>query len=279
MSDLDAILVLLEARRGVHFGDYRRDVIERRVAARVEATRSRDLDGYLARLEEDAAEADALFAAIALQVTGFFREPAGLEALAAAVVGRVAPSAPPGAPLRVWVAGCATGEEAWSVAMVLAEALEGSGGAFELVATDLDARAVAEAARGAYPVAAVAAVPPALRSRHLELDGHGAARIAPGLRARARFAQHDLVGRRLAPKEAIVASFDVVVCRNVLLYFSAPLRARAVERLAVVTRPGGALLLGAAESLADGGRPAFDAAPSGARIYFRRADAPAGERP
>jgi two-component system CheB/CheR fusion protein len=152
-------------------------------------------------------------------------------------------------PLRVWAVGVATGEEAWSVAMLLAEAAgPGPAGRFEVLASDVDDSSLAVARHGRYPERAVAAIPSPLRARYLEAAG-AAWDVAGALRPYVRFAEHDLVGRVLAPREAVVASFALVLVRNVLIYFDRRLQHKALERLAAVLEPGGALVLGDAETL------------------------------
>jgi chemotaxis methyl-accepting protein methylase len=166
------------------------------------------------------------------------------------------------------VVGASTGEEAWSVAMLLAEACPPPG-AFEVLASDLDPAALEVARSGRYAREAALAVPERLRARFLTPEG-GAVRMVPELRERVRFARHDLMGRRLAPPEAVVASFDLVLCRNVLIYFTRRLQEKAFERLAELLRPGNLLVMGLAEWLP--GRLAESFAPLDARlkIYRRR---------
>jgi chemotaxis protein methyltransferase CheR len=123
-----------------------------------------------------------------------------------------------------------------------------------------------------YPDKAVQGLPAELRARYLRKDG-SMVRVAEAIRGRVQFAEHDLVGTRLAPREAIVAAFDVVLCRNVLLYFDQPLRAKAVARLAAVLEPSGALMVGGFETLPAASDQAFQPYPgvsAGAGIFMRR---------
>lgn len=267
---LAAILELVARARSVDFNDYRKETVERRVAHRIAASGSRDEDDYRARLERDPAELDHLVRALLIPVTSFFRDGAVFEALAKRVIGDLLAS---GAPtVRAWVIGAATGEEAWTLAMLLARACAAERErAFEVLATDLDESSLESAREGVYPREAAAHLPRELVDRFLEPRGDGL-RVRDELRPFVRFVRHDVVGPRLAPREAVLASFDLVLCRNVLIYFDERLRGQALARIATVLRPGGALVLGSAESVPSEDAcglvryPALDAA---LRVYRR----------
>lgn len=268
---LTEILALVAERRGVDFRDYRRETLERRAELRVRATGSANLEAYASLLRAQPAEIDRLVETLVIPVTEFFRDGWVFGELAERVVPELARRK---GVVTTWVAGAATGEEAYSIAMVLADVSSRSNGAgFEVVASDIDRRSLEVARAGVYAAASAASIPDDLRRRYLRGEGDKV-RIAESVRQRVRFAEHDLVGARLAPTEAIVASFDLVLCRNVLLYFDDSLRATAAERLASVLEPDGVLVLGTSEPLppriAGAFRP-YPGAAVGSGIYCRRA--------
>ncbi len=242
---IDRLLARLAERRGIDFRDYRRETLVHGVEMRLAMTGCADAAAYERRLADDETEWSQLARALVVPVTSFFRDPAVFDALAGVIDELVARA--PGA-VRAWVAGAATGEEAWSLAMLLAERCLPRGIGFDVIGSDLDPGAIAFARRGSYPAGDVASVPAALRARWLEDDG-ARVRITAPLRVHVRFALHDVMGPTLAPREAIIASFEIVCCRNVLIYFDRRLQHKALERLVAAMAPGGALVLGDTETV------------------------------
>ena len=264
------ILTFVSQRRGIDFRDYRRDTLRRRAQSRVRATGCTDLAAYHSFLVTDREEVDRLIETLVVPVTEFFRDAWTFRELDRRVLTLLAAR---NAPSRAWVIGAATGEEAYTLAMLLAEAsMRGTGSGFEMIASDLDRRSLDVARAGVYPAAAAVGIPHELYPRYFRPDGSGI-RIVDSLRNRIRFAQHDLVGPSLAPQEAIVAAFDIVLCRNVLLYFDAALRAKALARLAGVLEPGAVLMIGHSELLPGESERHFQPYPgakAGAGILVRR---------
>jgi chemotaxis methyl-accepting protein methylase len=247
-QQLDQILALVADERGIDFRDYRREPILRGVRQRMDATGERTGAGYLARLRSDEGEVERLVAALVVPWSGFFRDPAVWSALAKVVLPRLLRQFA-GRTLRAWCVGAATGEEAWTTAMLLAEACtHREGVTFELLASDLDRRTLELARAGRYAATAAADVPEAYRGRFLTAE-HARVSVAPQLRQSVRFAYHDLLGRTLAPTEAVVASFELVLVRNVLIYFDRRLQQKALERIAGTLEPGAALVLGSVETM------------------------------
>ena len=177
----------------------------------------------------------ALVEHVAVGETAFWRHPEQLEA-----VGLLAGRAR--GPLSIWSAGCATGEEAYSVAMALLEAGR-AGQGDRVLATDVSARALAAAREGVYGPRALRKLPAALADRWLE--GAGTLRVKEPVRALVTFARHNLMAAEAAPG----GPFDVVLCRNVLIYFDEATAARVVGRLAAALAPGGTLVLGPVEGV------------------------------
>jgi len=244
-ADLRSIIEVLARQRGVDLSDQRPDTLARGVGARLEKTRL-DARAYCERIEGDDGEVTRLIDAILVPATTFFRDPPVWEALAAEVLPALASGR--SRPLRVWSAGCATGEEAWSIAMLLAEAFPPPWG-FDVTGSDLHESSVETAMAARYPLAAVESIVSGPRvARFLESDGQSV-RVVPALRETARFEVHDLMGRALAPRAAVVASFDLVLLRNVLIYFDRRLQEKAIERVAGTIAPRGALVLGPYEML------------------------------
>jgi two-component system CheB/CheR fusion protein len=235
----DEVLGLLASRRGVDFRDYRDDTLERGLRGRLQALDCPGLADYRRLLDEDPGEVDRLLRSLVVPYTGFFRDANVFAALRQEVLPRLFERSPV---VRAFSVGVATGEEAWTVAMLLADA--SAGRPFEVIATDLDGDALEVGRRGRYRPEVLAAIPPSFRDRFIEGN-----EIAPGLRGHVRFARHDLMGRVLAPAEAVLASFGLVLARNVLIYFERRLQRKALDRLAAVLEPGGALVLGDSESL------------------------------
>ena len=227
----DLLAPLLASRAGL---DPPAWALEARVRERAAALGVSD-DEYVARAAADAAELDRLIELLRVGETRFFRHRAQLAALAE----RVLPTLR--SPVAAWSAGCASGEEAWTLAMMLAE----RNLAFELLATDLSTVALARARAGRYRAARVEAeVPAALRARYFRRIGDDDV-VNDRLRPQVRFEQHNLAtamsGREL----------DLISCRNVLIYFDEARRAQAVARLVKALKPGGWLLVGYSETLRD----------------------------
>ena len=208
--------------------------LEARVRERAAALGVSD-EEYATRAAGDADELGRLIELLRVGETRFFRHRAQLDALGE----RVLPSLR--SPVRAWSAGCASGEEAWTLAMLLAE----RGLQFELLATDLSAAALARARQGRYRAARVEAdVPAALRARYFRRIGDDDV-VNDRLRGHVRFETHNLLAASGA------RDFDLVLCRNVLIYFDEARRAEAVGRLVRALKPGGWLLVGYSEALRD----------------------------
>lgn len=241
-TDTARIVAALATARGVDLRDYRPQSLARGIAARLAATGAVDAERYAAQLAGDADEASRLLEAIVVPATAFFRDDAVFEALRRTVIPGLVRSQRE--LVRVWTIGVATGEEAWSIAMLLAEACEAVGRRWELFGTDLEPSALAHAERGEYDDGSLASVPADLRARFM--DG---GRVGPALRAHVEFEAHNLLGSRRAPTRSVVAAFHLVCLRNVLIYFDRRLQEKALERVETTLAGGGVLVLGPVEIL------------------------------
>jgi chemotaxis protein methyltransferase CheR len=206
-------------------------------------------------LARDPAAIEALVEQVVVSETAFWRHP---EQLAA--IGRIAAAAP--GPLSIWSAGCATGEEPYSVAIALLEAGR-AGRGDRILATDVSERALAAARAATYGVRALRKLPPELDARWLE--GAAERRVKEGPRALVTFARHNLVRREPAP----AGPFDLVLCRNVLIWFERRTATAVVRRLAEALAPGGILVLGPVE-LALGEAAGFACVDEGGATVLRR---------
>lgn len=213
-------------------------------------------------------EEDRLIGSLLIKVTDFFRDPAAFDHLRERVLPElIAHAREDGEELRFWSAGCATGEEAYSLAILVSEALRAEAGSHvpvRIFATDLDGPAIGFARRGGYSTEALGNVPAELRERYFTLTD-GAYVVTQELRDLIVFGEHDLGGRPPFPR------VDLVLCRNVLMYFSAELQQRALQAFAFSLRPGGYLVLGSAEN-ARALEASFTPESSALRIYRRTAE-------
>jgi two-component system CheB/CheR fusion protein len=238
-QELDELLGVVAERTGVDLRGQRPPMLARRAAVRLSATRAPTTEEYLALLRDDLAEPWALLERLTIKVSRLFRDPEAFEVLRARAVPELR-RARGGAPLRAWSAGCAHGQEAYGLAMLLAE----SGGPWSVLATDVDRSALTCARAARSPRAQATDVPADLAARWLARCGDDV-RVAPALADGVRFAAHDLASP--APPPGAAGRFDLVACRNVLMYFLAASQAAVLSRVVDRIAPGGWLLLGEAE--------------------------------
>jgi two-component system CheB/CheR fusion protein len=241
---LGRILGQLRARTGHDFSGYKRTTVIRRLARRMQICRIDRLQEYLKYLHENAEEVQALFADLLISVTAFFRDPGAFDVLAADVIPKLFDAKSEGQNIRVWVPGCATGEEAYSIAMLLLEesARRDHPPAIQVFASDLDAGALATAREGRYPLAIEADVPEA-RLRKFFLRDTNHYRVKKELRDIVLFATHSLL------KDAPFSRLDLVSCRNLLIYLDRDLQRQVWNTLAYALVPGGYLFLGSSEGI------------------------------
>lgn len=241
----DAILALVGAHAAQEVGLYKTGTIHRRVARRMAlaGVPPTEPERYLAMLERDQVERDKLVSDLLIHVTGFFRDPEVFERLAEVAIPELLAALPPDRPLRVWVAGCSTGEEAYTIAMLCRERIEAAGSTarLQILASDLDPEAIAAAREGVYPAAISSAVSAERLERHFVRDGLGW-RVSPALRDCVVFTVQDLLS------DPPFSRIDLVSCRNVLIYLGAEAQRRVIGQFSFALRPGGLLLLGAAET-------------------------------
>ncbi|HUZ17500.1 MAG TPA: protein-glutamate O-methyltransferase CheR [Spirochaetia bacterium] len=251
---------LLHDAAGLQFDASNRSVLERSLQSRLRSLQC-DAAGYLRRLTADDRELKLLLSASVNGTTRFFRNRAQLEALRAialpALVGRRGRDA--GGSLRVWSAGCSTGEEAYTLAISLRELLP-EGWRLSIQATDVSESALARAAEGLYH--GIEAVPATLRGRFF-LPVAGGYRVSPEIRELVSFSRHAL-GEAGAPAEA-----DIVSCRNVLYYLSTDARRRALRQIWEALSPDGFLVVGNAER-ADGPDDLFRRVKGKGAILYRK---------
>jgi two-component system CheB/CheR fusion protein len=259
------LLQQVRERSGIDFGYYRQPTIRRRLQRRMADVGAASVNDYTAYLERHPDEYRRLTRSFLIKVTDFFRDAELFEALRERVLPELLREARArGNELRLWSAGCATGEEAYSLAILVAELLgpQNEDLMVRVFATDVDADAIAYARRGIYPAAALESVPADLRARYFaHTDGNVEVRRL--VRRMVVFAPHDLAQRPPFPR------IDLTLCRNVLIYFTPELQRRALQLFAFSLRPGGRLVLGKSETTSP--LPAFFA-PEDPRlkIYVRR---------
>lgn len=241
---LRSLLDQLRERSGIDFNAYKAPTITRRLQRRMAATGANRLSDYVRYLQRNPDEYSRLINSFLIKVTEFFRDPELFEYLREQILPAVIEEARERGELRIWSAGCATGEEAYSLAILLTEQLGDELETFNarIFATDLDADAVAFARRGIYPSTALATLPPEMVQRYF-IRTDGAYEVRKSVRSLVVFGQHDLGQRAPFPR------IDVTLCRNVLIYFTAELQKRALQLFAFSLRDQGYLVLGKAESV------------------------------
>jgi chemotaxis protein methyltransferase CheR len=253
LSVVESVLEELRRVRGVDLSGYCRSTLKRRLASRMDSLHLNDPLEYLGRLQSDPDESDRLIETITIKVSSFFRDPFVFGFIAQRVLPQIMERhrRERDHQLRVWSAGCATGEEAYSVAILLAQALETENFPWlpYICATDISIAALETAKTGRYHRGSFATTTLGVLDRYFKptLEGF---EVIPALRHLVHFSKDCLTsGNGLAPTDSIYGSFDLVLCRNVLMYYSLDLQRGTLDRLYEVLNPGGYLVLGASESL------------------------------
>jgi chemotaxis protein methyltransferase CheR len=248
---------LVERLSGIHLASDKRELVRGRLRRRLQELGLHDFDEYLRLIAADRSghELETMLDLVATHLTGFFREPEHFECLRRELVARSSAGGY-SRRVRLWSAGCATGEEAYSLAITLREALPAAEAwDARILATDLAARGLAVARRGIYPADRVAEVPAALRTRYFEPavvdDDGGAFAVRDEARALLAFARLNLV-----EPWPMRGPFDAVFCRNVMIYFDRRTQRGLVQRFGEILAHNGLLFLGHSESLT-GSHPGF----------------------
>ena len=247
-ADLTRVCEFVYRRTGLVYGDNKRYYVERRVALRMRATGASDFATYYAKLGLDAGEAEALVNAFTVNETYFYREKHQLQTLSGAVLPIVTTNKGPGESIRIWSMPCATGEEPYSIAIWLLEnwpLVDAYN--VEIVGSDIDTDVLDAARAGEYGARALASLPDDLKARYFEPAGPESWELIQDLRESVRFTAANLVD---SASLAAQGPFDIIFCRNLLIYFDAASREVALDNLYRALASGGFVFLGHTESLA-----------------------------
>ena len=271
---LKKIFVLLRSGTGHDFSQYKPSTIRRRIDRRMAMQEIETIDNYVKFLQQAPAEVIALFRDLLIGVTHFFRDPEAFKFLEEQGVPKLFEGKPPGSTIRVWSAGCSTGEEAYSLAILLQEGMEalGQSHTLQIFATDIDSRAIATARAARYPTSIAADITPERLKRFFTIEpGGDAYRVHKSLRDLLVFSEHDLL------KDPPFSKIGLVSCRNLLIYLNADLQKRIIPLFHYTMNPDGMLFLGPSETVG-GFDDLFAPLDRHAKLY-RRKDPRSGARP
>lgn len=261
-----AILSWLHAAFKVDFGNYRDTTVKRRILRRMALGSLGSLADYAAQLKIDPVELEALYHDILINVTRFFRDAGAFEAIRRQVLPAIMKSKAPGMPIRIWVPGCSTGQEAYSLAIVLTEFFEDSPGTrppIQIFASDLsDTLSLRQARDGLYPASIEAEMSPGRLSRFFGKED-GRYRVSASLRDMIVFARQNVTA------DPPFSRMDLISCRNLLIYLAPLLQKRVLPTLHYALNPGGFLVLGASETIGAFGS-LFAAVDQPNRIYVKK---------
>ena len=271
------ILIQLRASTGHDFKHYKRATVLRRIERRLQVTAQPDLAAYYNFLQGHPDETKVLLGDMLIGVTNFFRDREAFEALERDVIPNLVKSLEDSVPhreeVRIWSAGCSTGEEAYSLAMLVAEqlALDASGAKMQVFATDSDERAITHGRNGVYPEAIITDVPPQRLRQYFAKEKNQHYRVRKEIREKVLFAKHSLLA------DPPFSQIDLIVCRNLLIYLDREVQRDILQMFHFALRPGGYLFLGSSES-ADGCLDLFVPVDKRNRIFRVRAGSSAIRR-
>ena len=260
------VFILLRAQTGHDFSQYKPSTIHRRIDRRMAVHQIETIEAYTRFLHETPAEVELLFRDLLIGVTSFFRDSDAFHALEQHVLPKLFADKPAGAVVRCWSVGCSTGEEAYSLAMLLQERVEGLRQSFQVqvFATDIDSQAIATARAGIYPASIATDISPERLARFfvMEPDG-GTCRIHKSIRDMLVFSEQDVI------KDPPFSRLDLISCRNLLIYMGGELQKKVIPLFHYALKPDGFLFLGNSETVGDA-PDLFSAVDRKAKLYQRK---------
>jgi len=271
---LKKIFILLRAQTSHDFSQYKPSTIHRRIERRMAVHQIVSLEEYVRYLQQTPAEVDALFRDLLIGVTSFFRDPEAYKAIEEQVIPKLYAGIPAGALVRVWSPGCSTGEEAYSLAILLAERQKAMKQSFkvQIFATDIDSRAIAVARAGLYPASVAADISPERLARFFTAEPAGSAyRIHKSIRDIVVFSEQNVI------KDPPFSKLNLISCRNLLIYMGGDLQKKIIPLFHYALNPGGFLLLGTSETVGEFG-DLFAAVDRKWKLYQRREDSHSAQR-
>jgi len=241
---LRQIFVLLRKTSGVDFSNYRQTTLKRRIRRRMLLLKIQGLDEYFKRLQDDPAETVALYQDLLIPLTSFFREPKMFETMKRRVLARIVKGRSPDWPIRVWVPGCSTGEEAYSLAICLLEFLgdKASNVPIQVFATDVSDRAIEKARTGIYPENIAADVSPDRLRRFF-------VKVEPGYQVNKTVRDLCVFARQDVTRDPPFSRMDIISCRNLLIYLQPVLQKKIIASFHYALKPNGFLVLGTSETV------------------------------
>ncbi|MEM8865339.1 MAG: chemotaxis protein CheB [Planctomycetota bacterium] len=260
------IFRLFRHKYGIDFSLYKPATIDRRIERRVQLTRSENIHDYVDKLETDSEELDNLYRDLLVEVTQFFRDSEAFDTLRKEVIPGLVRQAPNGGEVRLWVPGCATGEEAYSLAMMVHSAIrkEKREVNVKIFATDMHSRSLEYASAGVYPAAAMENVPEEYRKKYFTANGD-LYHVVKELRQTVIFAPSDIT------RDPPFTKVDLISCRNVLIYLESRVQKKILSLFHFGLRAGGVLFLGPSETLGDLSNE-FESIDRHWRIYRKQRD-------
>lgn len=244
---LKKIFVLLRAQTRHDFSEYKPSTVHRRIERRMAVHQIETMDDYVKHLQQTPAEVEALFRDLLIGVTSFFRDRKAFKALEEQVIPKLFADKPADAVIRVWSPGCSTGEEAYSIAILLQERLEAlrRGYKAQVFATDIDSQAIATGRAGVYPASISADISPERLARFFAAADGSAYRVHKGIRDMLVFSEQNVI------KDPPFSKLDLISCRNLLIYMGASLQKRLIPLFHYALNPGGFLFLGTSETVGE----------------------------
>lgn len=247
---LKKIFILLRAQTTHNFSQYKPSTIHRRIERRMAVNQIETLDLYVKYLQQTPDEVEALFRDLLIGVTSFFRDPDAFKALEEQIIPKLFAGKPAGGPIRIWSAGCSTGEEAYSIAILLAERMQAMKQSVkvQIFATDIDSKAIATARTGLYPASIAADISPERLARFFEAmaDGNGY-RIHKDIRDMLIFSEQNVI------RDPPFSKIDLISCRNLMIYMDGALQKKLIPHFHYALNSGGFLFLGTSETVGEFG--------------------------
>ncbi len=260
------IFILLRAQTSHNFSQYKPSTIHRRIERRMAIHQIESLDHYVKFLQQTPDEVNCLFRDLLIGVTNFFRDPEAFKMLEEVAIQKLFEGKDAGSAIRVWSAGCSTGEEPYSIAILLVERMQllKQNFSIQIFATDIDSRAIAAARSGLYPASVAADISPERLARFFTIEADGNSyRIHKSIRDLMVFSEQDLI------KDPPFSRLDLISCRNLLIYLSGDLQKKLIPLFHYALNPDGILFLGISEGIGEFG-DLFEMMERKARLYRRK---------